>query len=109
MNTTQQGIIRLLKSAVTGQSCSLPEGFELEAACEIIKKQGLITLAYEGAALCGISRQDPVMRNLFQQYYTCLLRSERQMAQVNRIFQAFENAGIDYLPFKGCVMKSLYP
>lgn len=109
MNTTQQGIITLLKSAVTGERLPLPDGFSLEEACAVIKKQGLVTLAYEGAVLCGISRKDPIMEDLFRNYYAVLLRSERQMAKVNRIFQAFEEAGIDYLPFKGCVMKQLYP
>ena len=109
MNTTQQGIITLLKSAVTGEVYSLPDGFSMEDACGIIKKQGLVPLAYEGAVRCGLSRKDPIMEDLFRNYYTVLLRSERQMEKVNRLFREFEEAGIDYLPFKGCVMKALYP
>lgn len=109
MNTTQQGIITLLKSAVTGEVYPLPDGFSMEDACGIIKKQGLVPLAYEGAVRCGLSRKDPIMEDLFRNYYTVLLRSERQMAKVNRLFREFEEAGIDYLPFKGCVMKALYP
>lgn len=109
MNTIQQGIILLLKSAITGESYPLPDGFSIEAACPIIKKQGLITLAYDGAVRCGISRKEPAMEELFRSYYAVLLRSERQMVKVNQIFEKFEEAGIDYLPFKGCVMKQLYP
>ena len=109
MNTVQQLVITLLKSAVTGKQLPLPKEYFLEAACEIIQKQGLVTMAYDGAVRCGISRQEPAMKDLFQKYYTCLLRSERQMAKINHLFQEFEKAGIDYLPFKGCVMKQLYP
>lgn len=109
MNTTQKGLILLLKSAVTGAILPLPEGFSLEEACEIIKKQGLVTLAYEGAVRCGISRKHPIMEDLFRNYYTVLLRSERQMAKVKQLFEAFEENAIDYLPFKGSVLKSLYP
>ena len=109
MNTVQQLIITLLKSAVTGEGLSLPEGVSLADACEIIKKQGLVTLAYEGAVHCGVSRTDPVMKELFPYYYKVLLHSERQMAKVNALLGEFEKAGIDYLPFKGCVMKALYP
>jgi len=109
MNTTQQLIITLLKSAVTEEAFPLPEDFSLEEACSAIKKQGLVTLAYEGAVRCGISREEPVMAELFRNYYSVLLRSERQMAKVNQLFRAFEENGIDYLPFKGCVMKQLYP
>ena len=109
MNITQQGIVTLLKSAVTGEKLPLPEGFSLEEACALIKKQGLITLAYEGAVLCGISRNHPVMEDLFRSYYSVFLRSERQTAKVKALLGEFEKAGIDHLPFKGCVMKQLYP
>lgn len=109
MNITQQGIITLLKSGVTGETLPLPEGFSLEEACTVIRKQGLVTLAYEGAVRCGISREAPAMKELFRDYYMALLRSERQMAKVNRLLQEFEEAGIDHLPFKGCIMKQLYP
>lgn len=109
MNKTQLGIITLLKSAVTGEALPLPEDFSLEEACPIIKKQGLVTLAYEGAVLCGISRQKPVMKELFRTYCSVLLCSERQMAKVEKLLQSFEENAIDYLPFKGCVLKALYP
>ena len=55
MDTTQQLIITLLKSAVTEEVLPLPEGFSLEEACEMIQKQELATLAYDGAIRCGIS------------------------------------------------------
>lgn len=109
METTQRLIAALLKSAVTGQAQPLPEGYSLEEAMPLIRKQGLATLAYEGAALCGISRKTPEMQELFKLYYAVLVHSERQMQQVNAIFRSFEEKGIDYLPFKGCVMKTLYP
>lgn len=109
MNTTQRLIAQLLKAAVTGQPQTLPEGYSLEEALPVIKKQGLATLAYEGAIRCGVSSQEPVMQELFRRYYAMLLQSERQMRQVNQIYKAFEENGVDYLPFKGCVMKNLYP
>lgn len=109
MNTTQRLIIALMKAAVTGESQPLPQGYSLEEAMPIIKKQGLATLAYEGGVLCGISRNDPNMQILFKLYYQILLHSERQMQKVEEIYKAFEENGIDYLPFKGCVLKALYP
>lgn len=109
METQQRLIAALLKAAVTGQAQTLPKGCSLAEAMPVIKRQGLATLCYEGAALCGISTAEPEMQELFQLYYAILLHSERQMQQVNAVFEAFETNGIDYLPFKGCVMKSLYP
>lgn len=109
MDITQRMVAALLKAAATGQPQPLPEGGSLEAVLPVIKKQGLATLAYEGAAVCGIDRRDPEMQELFKLYYAILLKSERQMQQVEKICGAFEENGIDYLPFKGVVMKSLYP
>lgn len=109
MDITQRLVAALLKAAVTGQPQVLPEGYALEEAMAVIQKQGLATLALEGGAVCGISRQEPQMQVLFQHYYSILLKSERQMQKVEAIFRAFEEHGIDYLPFKGCVMKALYP
>ena len=109
METTQRLVAALLKAAVTGEAQPLPPEYSLEEAMNVIRKQGLATLALEGGTLCGISRQEPAMQELFRLYYGILLRSERQMAKVEAVFRTFEENGIDYLPFKGCVMKALYP
>lgn len=109
MNTTQQGILALLKSAVTEQPQPLPDGFDIEAAYPLILRHHMVTLAYDGAVRCGISPQLPAMRRLFQGYCKALLVSEGQLRELGRLFNAFEENGIDYMPLKGCNMKSLYP
>lgn len=103
------GILRLVKSALTGQPLPLPEGFDLEKAYPLLREQQLQPLAYEGAVLCGISRQLPVMRQLFQDYCRVLMYSEGQMQAVDALRAAFDEAGVDYLFFKGCQLKALYP
>ena len=109
MNVTQQGIVILLKSAVTGEKLKLPEGFSLENACRIMYKQSALPLAYQGILNCGISKNEPLMQKLLMLYYQHILRSERQMMAAERVFRAFEENGIDYMPLKGCNMKRLYP
>ena len=109
MNTLQRGTITLLKSAITEQSLPLPEGFDLQAAYPRLKRHHMSTLLYSGAVNCGVERTLPVMQTLFHNYCKLLLISEGQMRAVESIFAAFEDAGIDYMPLKGCVMKSRYP
>lgn len=109
MDTTQKGLLTLLKSAVTGEKLTLPEGFSLQEACRTAKKQNLIPLVYQGAVNCGLPGSDPVMQQLFQASCRYLLRSEHQMATVERIFRGLEENGIPYMPVKGCNMKTLYP
>ncbi|MBR4077439.1 MAG: nucleotidyltransferase family protein, partial [Oscillospiraceae bacterium] len=109
MNTIQRGIITLLKSAVTEQPLPLPEGFDLAEAYAVAKRHHMSTLLYDGAIRCGIDRGLPVMQKLFQNYVRLMVISERQMAQVEKIATAFQEAGIDYMPLKGTLMKGRYP
>lgn len=109
MNTLQQGVITLMKSALTQESLPMPADFDMEQAAEAMRKHHMVTILYDGAVRCGISRQLPVMKELFQNYCRALQRSEGQMRDVQRIEEAFEANGIDYMPLKGCKMKALYP
>lgn len=109
INQTQQGILMLLKSAVTGEAQSLPEGFDWEAAMLITKKHEISPLIYEGAVLCGVNPALPQMQQLFQMYCKNLLVSENQLRAINKLCAAFEAAGVDYMPVKGCNMKARYP
>jgi hypothetical protein len=109
MNTIQMGTVALLKSAVLQQSCPLPADFDLEAAYPALKRHHMDALLYEGAVLCGISKELPVMKRLFQSYCRSLMASEGQMGEVHRLTETFDSNGIDYMPLKGCKMKALYP
>lgn len=109
MTDTQRGIILLLKSAITGESYSLPGDFSLEKAAPAARKHHIVPLVYTGAVSCGISSKDPIMQGLFRDYLRILMRSEAQMREIARITAAFDENSIDYLPLKGCNMKPLYP
>lgn len=109
MNTMQQGVVALLKSAITQCAYPLPEGFDLEAAYLELKRHHMAPLIYEGAVLCGIPKQLPVMQQLFQACCRSLLISEGQMEQIRRICDAFDANSIDYMLLKGSKMKALYP
>jgi len=109
MNVTQQGIITLLKSAVLQQPLALPADFDVEAAVQIIKRHHMAALAYEGAVLCGISRQHPQMQAMFRSCCKALQISVRQQQTLDCVFAAFEENGIDYMPLKGSCIKDIYP
>lgn len=109
MTDFQTGIIALLKCAITEAGTQLPDGFSIEEAESFAVKQNIITLVYEGAVLCGISPKETAMQRLFQRYVQLMIHSERQLMEVERIFKAFDENGIDYLPLKGCTMKKHYP
>lgn len=105
----QQGILRLLYSAVTGEIQTLPEGFDLAQAMPIIKAHQIGNLVYYGAANCGIDTKLPVMQELFAVTYKSMLIDERQRAELKRLTDAFDANGVHYMPVKGILMKELYP
>ena len=90
MTITQRGVLALLKSAVTGEKLLLPDGFRMEDADEIIQKQSLLPLAYQGAYHCGISPKTDLMQRYRKQYCKVLIHSERQMGAIRQLYQAFE-------------------
>lgn len=109
MDLQQRAILTLLHSGITGQAGSLPEGFSLEEAIPMLQRHSVAALAYEGAVVCAVDRQSPAMQQLFQRYLRSLLTSEGQMKQLEKLFAALEEAGIDYVPLKGTLMKGRYP
>ena len=70
MDTVEQGMILLMKSAITGESCRLPEQFDLEKAYALMAKHTVVPLGYEGAVRCGIDKSSPVMQKMFMVYCT---------------------------------------
>ena len=109
MNTVQHGILILIRSALSGQALPLPENFRIAEAEPLILEQQVVGLVYEGALLCGIPKTDPVMTRLFQRYCQITMFSNIQAKALDAVFTAFEAKWINYLPVKGCIVKSLYP
>ncbi len=109
MNQQEKGIATLIRSAVTTEKLPLPAGFDLERCVPHLMRHQIASLAYQGAVNCGISKQLPAMRQLFQRYGRDLLLEEKQRSSVEKLCTAFEEHQIDYLLLKGCVLKDLYP
>ena len=109
MNPIQQGLVALIKSAILSAPQSLPEDFSLSEAMPLIRSHHMAAMIFDGAARCGIPRTAPEMQTLFRTYCKSLQHSEGQLRQLGRIFAAFRQAGVDFLPLKGCNMKHLYP
>ena len=108
METVKRGILNLIRSAVTGKNCTLPEGFSMEEAYPLVRDSQVITLVYESALENGIPADIPSMKILRQEYYRRLLRSEKQMQMLNKVYETFSANGIDYMPMKGSVLKEFY-
>lgn len=109
MDNIQRGLITLVRSSLTGEVLSLPEGFDWETAYPQIRRHEIYTMAYEGAVCCGVDKKLPVMQKLFQYYLKCFLHSEKQLEALARVCDALEENGFDHLLLKGSVLKAFYP
>lgn len=109
MDSMQQGILRMVYSAVSGEVMSLPGDFDLEQALPLIKKHQLGNLIYYGAVNCGMDSKSPVMQELFSITYKSMIVDERQRAELQKLMSAFDANRIHYMPVKGVLMKALYP
>ena len=103
MNPQYKGVLALIKSSVTGEVYTLPEKFSVDIAVSTAVKHGIESMVYHGGVNCGIPKTDPGMMQLFQRCYHLLVHSERQMEQVHRILQVFQENQIhslNQLPFE---------
>lgn len=109
MNTLHAGIITLMRSALNGESLTLPEDFDWNKASKLIYEHHLTGLAVSGASLCGVPRSHPAVVGLTAAFCKDLQVSRGQMKAIGEVFALFDANGIHYMPIKGAVIKALYP
>ncbi len=109
MTTTVQAAITLIKSAITGRAMVLPEGYSMQQAQHLLQEQGLLPIGYVGAVNCGYPAEDEIMLFLVDYYCMEAVKSEQQMERIRLVCEAFEENGIDYMPVKGAIIKTMYP
>lgn len=109
MTEQQRVLILLVKSALTGKSYQLPEEFDLAEVFRVAKRHGVDVMAYYGALHCGVDKNSQVMREQRIRTYQNVAASEMQMTEIGRVLEAFEAHGIEHMPLKGTLLKSMYP
>ncbi|MBR2489005.1 MAG: nucleotidyltransferase family protein [Clostridia bacterium] len=109
MNTLHSDIIKLVKSALTGEKLSLSDSFDVETAFNIAKRHSVIPMIYYGAINCGVDSANPWMQQMFFNTCTNIAYNEKQMHEIANVLKAFDENGIAYITLKGTILKSMYP
>lgn len=109
MTDFQIGILRLVKSALTGESVSVPENFDWEEALTTAKKHQIIPLIYYGVKYSSLTPPEDIMRILELATFKSVAFSQNQLYALDCIYKAFDENGIDYMPLKGACLKLIYP
>ena len=109
MTTQQQGLILLVRSALTGQACPLPTDFDLADALAQAKRHGITALAFYGACNCGADANIPAMQQAFLLVCRGISIAEKQNTEADSLLRMLEDNRIDHLPLKGLCNRRLYP
>lgn len=110
MTELQQGIFSLIRAAMEpGGRVTLPPSFDWNAAIAVGTSHQIVPLLYYGAVGGGAVLPDAVRARLKERMFSAIMREEGHSAATARIMALFEENGIDYMPLKGTVLRTLYP
>lgn len=104
-----KGIVTLVRNAILNENTPLPENFDFGEAVALAKKHGVLNMFYYGAIGAGVDTNDEVMQGLFMYSCKVVAKSTQQLYELDRVFEVFEENGIDYMPLKGAILKKMYP
>ncbi|MBQ3202090.1 MAG: nucleotidyltransferase family protein [Clostridia bacterium] len=108
MDLFQQQALALIRGALKGEKCTLPEAPDMDGLLKLASKHKIAALMYYALHNAGYDN-DPVTQQLFFHCCRYMAISEGQMAMLGRVTAAFEERHIDYLPLKGVLLKEIYP
>lgn len=109
MNKLQIGITGLVKSALTGEKTVLPSDFNPTSALSLAKRHQIVPLIYYGITNSEIKVPENIFTDIENITYQSIAVSHNQLFELENLYKAFEESGIEYMPLKGAVIKNLYP
>lgn len=109
MNNLQIGILGLMKSALTGEKTVLPSDFNPTSALSLAKRHQIVPLIYYGITNSEIKVPENIFTDIENITYQSIAVSHNQLFELENLYKAFEESGIEYMPLKGAVIKNLYP
>ena len=108
-NQTCAYLLALLRCALTGASApAVPEGLDFDAFFDLARRQQVYNIVFPLlAALPGVPEGE---KKRWENYtYTELTRTITMDHERGRLFAQLDEAGIDYMPLKGLLLREYYP
>ena len=109
MTPLVEGVLQLIKSALTGEGGGIPTDFTAADAVQLGKKHGIEVMLYHGGIHCGLSKSDAGMQALYQGCLRKMLIGERQRQILEQLLQLFAENKIRIMPLKGMLLREIYP
>ncbi|MGN0376281.1 MAG: nucleotidyltransferase family protein [Suilimivivens sp.] len=101
--------IKLIRYVLNGDIPELPENIDFEKLFALGRSHGVENMLYVGLRDLKIAVPEDTMKKFKKAYEMSIMVEATQALELEAISEAFEEAGIDYVPLKGSVVKYLYP
>ena len=108
-DTFQSGVISLVRSALYGGNAVIPDGFDWQKTLKLAKEHQIQALIYHGTVNSGTEMPSQIKTALETSAFKSLALDRNQVYTIGKLLDAFQENGIDHLPLKGTVLKSMYP
>ena len=79
------------------------------AIIKIAEEQNLISILYRAVRISGLKVPDEILTRIKAGFFQDIRLDRLQNSELEQLFLAFEDQGVDYFPIKGAVMKKYYP
>lgn len=79
------------------------------AIFKIAEEQNLISILYRAVRISGLKVPDEILTRIKAGFFQDIRLDRLQNSELEQLFLAFEDQGVDYFPIKGAVMKKYYP
>lgn len=109
MNELQRGILDLIKASLTGERITLPEDFDWMTAGKLGQAHQILAMLYYGALNAQVAIPEDVRSRLETATMQGVFVDQNQLYELDCIREQFVQNGVDFLPLKGTVLKSMYP
>jgi len=109
MQDLNRDIIKLIKSALTGEKYDLSKELDLAEVFKVAKRHSVVPMIYYGALNCGVDSKSTEMQQMFLNTCANISYNEKQMWEIGSVLKAFDDQKIAYIPLKGTILKPLYP
>ncbi len=109
LNEKDRTVLKLIKSALTGERYDLPENFSIADYMQYASHRQIDALIYYGAVNCGLNSRDTAVRPAFKRVCAGVFIDEMQQDALKKIYAEFDKDGIDYMTLKGINLKDIYP
>lgn len=109
MTEFQREFLSLVKASFTEETPCVSDEFAYKTAYSLAESQQMVPILYYGALKDPRFATEPTSQYFFERTCVHIGHNEDQLETVRVITDAFDAAGIDYMPLKGTLLKGLYP